>query len=125
MTIQFKTDKPIFLQLAEEIRNSILKGNLKEGGFIPSVRKLSAQFELNPNTVMNSIKNLVDDDILEKKRGLGMRIKNGALERLIIARKQKFFNTDLINLIKEAQLLGISIKEIETKISDIEKKKIS
>lgn len=125
MTIQFKTDKPIFLQLAEEIRNSILKGNLKEGEFIPSVRKLSAQFELNPNTVMNSIKNLVDDDILEKKRGLGMQIKNGALERLIIARKQKFFNTDLINLIKEAQLLGISIKEIETKISDIEKKKIS
>lgn len=121
MTIQFKTDKPIYLQLAEEIRNSILKGNLKEGEFIPSVRKLSAQFELNPNTVMNSIKILVDENILEKKRGMGMQIKNGALEKLVLAKKQKFFQTDLSNLVKEADLLGISIEEIKTKISNLEK----
>ena len=121
MTIQFQTDKPIFLQLAEQIRYSILKGNLKEGEFIPSVRKLSAQFELNPNTVMNSIKILVEENILGKKRGMGMQIKNGALEKLVLARKQKFFQIDLTNLIKEAKLLGISIEEMKTKISNLEK----
>ena len=82
MTIQFITDKPIFLQLTEKILNSILKGNLKEGEFTPhSVRKLYSQFELNPNTVMYSTKILVKDDILEKKRE--MQIKSGALNKLI------------------------------------------
>lgn len=120
MTIQFNNDIPIFLQLADEIRNSIIKGNLKEGDFIPSVRKLSSQFELNPNTVMKSIKLLVDDEILEKKRGMGMQIKQGSLHKLTKNRKQKFIKTDLTQIVKEAKLLGISIEELISKISEIE-----
>ncbi|MBC8196411.1 MAG: GntR family transcriptional regulator [Candidatus Marinimicrobia bacterium] len=121
MTLQFNTDKPIFLQLAEEIRQSILNGNLKEGEFIPSVRKLSSQFELNPITVMNTIKTLVEEGILDKKRGLGMQIKVGTFNKLKEERKNKFLNKDLVNVIKNANLLGISLSDLKKQISIISK----
>ncbi len=121
MTLHFNTDKPIFLQLAEEIRQSILNGNLKEGEFIPSIRKLSSQFELNPNTVMNTIKTLVEEGILEKKRGLGMQIKVGTFNKLQEERKNKFLNNDLVKVIKNAKLLGISLSDLKKQISIISK----
>lgn len=121
MTLHFNTDKPIFLQLAEEIRQSILKGNLKDGEFIPSVRKLSSQFELNPNTVMNTIKTLVGEGILEKKRGLGMQIKVGTFNKLQEERKDKFLNNDLVNVIKNAKLLGVSLSDLKKQITIISK----
>lgn len=121
MTLHFNSDKPIFLQLAEEIRQSILNGNLKEGEFIPSVRKLSSQFELNPITVMNTIKTLVEEGILDKKRGLGMQIKVGTFNKLKEERKNKFLNKDLVNVIKNANLLGISLSDLKKQISIISK----
>jgi len=121
MTLHFNTDKPIFLQLAEEIRQSILNGNLKEGEFIPSIRKLSSQFELNPITVMNTIKTLVEEGILDKKRGLGMQIKVGTFNKLKEERKNKFLNKDLVNVIKNANLLGVSLSDLKKQISIISK----
>jgi GntR family transcriptional regulator len=121
MTLQFNSEKPIFLQLADEIRLSILNGNLKEGELIPSIRKLSVQFELNPNTVMNAIKTLTDEGILIKKRGLGMEIKKGSHKHLQLERKEKFLNLDLVKIIQESQLLGISLSELKKQISKINK----
>jgi DNA-binding transcriptional regulator YhcF (GntR family) len=77
MQIQWQTDQPIYRQLRERVVQMILDGLLAEGEALPGVRKVAAELQLNPLTVMKGYQELVEEEIVEKKRGLGMFVKEG------------------------------------------------
>lgn len=112
MTIEFDTQTPIYLQISEMLRQAILAGDIKEGEPIPSVRQISVEQNLNPQTVLNATQMLINEDLIEKRRGLGMYVQKGAREKLQRDEMRTFKNSELPTLISRAKLLGISKQEL-------------
>lgn len=110
MTLTFGNKVPIYLQVAQMIRDAIMSGDLPEGEAIPSVRQISVEQGLNPQTVLNATRLLVDEGILEKRRGVGIFVKAGGRKALISLELNRFIGNDLPALVKRAQLLGLSSK---------------
>ncbi len=108
MTISFDNETPIYLQVAQMIRDAIVAGDLPEGEAIPSVRQLSVEQGLNPQTVLNATHLLLDEGILEKRRGVGVFVREGARKSLLAAELKQFKGNDLPAMVKKAQLLGLS-----------------
>ena len=104
----FTEEKPIYLQVAEQIEDAILAGAFAEEQQVPSTTEISARYRINPATALKGINLLVDAGILYKKRGLGMFVTKGAPQTIKEARKQAFFQTYIGGLIEEAQKLGLS-----------------
>ncbi len=104
--------RPIFLQIAEQIENDIIEGRLPEGGQIPSTNEFAAFLRVNPATALKGVNRLVDEGIVEKRRGIGMFVTAGARERLIARRREGFATEYLRPLIVEAAKLGIGIEEL-------------
>lgn len=90
----------------------ILDGTLAEGDALPSVRTVAADFQLNPITVSKSYQTLVDDDLVEKRRGLGMFVCAGSQQKLINSERQKFLNEEWPAMIKRIQHLGLDINNL-------------
>lgn len=109
-------DKPIFLQIAEQLEDSIFTGVFPEETKIPSTNELSALLNINPHTVLKGMNLLVDEDIIYKKRGLGMFVKTGAVERIRQKRQGQFYEQYIAALIREAGKLQISKEDIITLI---------
>ena len=82
MTFKWNDKEPIYLQLKDLIRDMILSGNLQEGEALPSVRQVATDYKVNPITVSKSYQILVDEKLIEKRRGLGMFVQIGAIKRL-------------------------------------------
>ncbi len=112
MTITFNQNTPIYLQVARMIRDAILTGDLSEGEAIPSVRRISVEHSLNPQTVLNATQTLVSQDVLEKRRGLGIFVKEGARQRLLDQELEIFITDEIPALTERARLLGVSTQEI-------------
>ena len=110
--MKFDQKTPIYLQLAEIIRQDILSGALREEEMIPSVRKISLQYELNPQTVLNATQMLIQEGLLEKRRGLGLFVLRGARKLLNQAACDRFRHQSIQSMVKEARLLGISKQEL-------------
>ncbi|MFT4212413.1 MAG: GntR family transcriptional regulator [Microbacterium sp.] len=104
--------RPIFVQIAEQIENEILEGILAEDAQIPSTNDLAAFHRINPATALKGVSMLVDDGIVEKRRGIGMFVAVGARERLIGRRRTSFVDVYLAPLIAEAAKLGIDADEL-------------
>lgn len=104
--------RPIFIQIAEQIENDIIDGALPEGGQIPSTNEFAAFLRVNPATALKGVTRLVDDGIVEKRRGIGMFVTTGARERLVERRRAGFAAEYLRPLIIEAEKLGIGIDEL-------------
>ena len=104
--------RPIFIQIAEQVENDIIEGSLPEGGQIPSTNEFAAFLRVNPATAPKGVNRLVDDGIVEKRRGIGMFVTQGARARLIERRKADFAAEYLRPLIIEAEKLGIDIDEL-------------
>ena len=85
MNVNPNIDKPIFIQIAEQLEDSIFTGIFPEETQIPSTNEISALLSINPHTVLKGMNVLVDEEIIYKKRGLGMFVKEGAVEK----KKQK------------------------------------
>ena len=83
-------NQPIYRQLRDRVVAMILEGALKEGDPLPSVRSVAAEYQINPLTVLKGYQALVDEDLVEKRRGLGMFINAGAREVLLRDERQKF-----------------------------------
>lgn len=118
MQIKFDDEKPIFMQIAEGIEDGILIGAFEEENQIPSITELSVNYKINPATALKGINLLVDENIIYKKRGVGMFVATGACKQLKEKRKEQFFGNYIGALVEEAKRLEISCEEI---ISMIEK----
>ncbi len=116
MQIDFNSEKPIFLQIAEGLEDTILSGGLPEESQIPSITEFAVSFKINPATALKGITLLVDEGIIYKKRGIGMFVASGALNKLLQKRREQFFESFIVSLISEAERLGLSEAEIKSMI---------
>lgn len=121
MNRSFHHERPIFQQIAEKIEESILNGSLVEGEKAPSTNEIAAFYQINPATAAKGINQLVDQEILYKKRGIGMFVLAGAKDLLMKRRKQDFYESYIIPLKQEAINLNISKDELIELIDSEEK----
>ena len=106
--MNFDQKTPIYQQLADTIRQDILTGALKEETAIPSVRQISVEYGLNPQTVLNATQLLIQEGLLEKRRGLGMFVQKQARKQLNQSASDRFRNETVQALVEEAQMLSIT-----------------
>ncbi|MDI3535858.1 MAG: hypothetical protein PWR12_290 [Eubacteriaceae bacterium] len=112
MKLNFDDNRPIFLQIAEGIEDGILTDVFKEGEQIPSITEISVTYQINPATALKGINLLVEEEIIFKKRGVGMFVKSGAVSKLEEKRRNEFFENYVKKMIEEAGKLKISKQEI-------------
>ena len=112
MNINPHIEKPIFIQIAEKLEDSIFTGVFPEESKIPSTNEISALLNINPHTVLKRMKLLVDEEIIYKKRGLGMFVKEVAIEKIRQKRQGQFYNQFVAALIEEANKLHMTKDEI-------------
>lgn len=103
---------PLFLQIAQRLSSDIVEGTLEEGSRVPSTNEFAAFYRINPATAAKGINLLVDDGVLEKRRGIGMFVVAGARERLIQLRRKEFAEQFIDPLLVEARRLGITADEL-------------
>ena len=116
MNINTNIEKPIFIQIAEQLEDSIFTGIYPEETKIPSTNEFSTLLNINPHTVLKGMNLLVDDEIIYKKRGLGMFVKEGAVEKIRQKRQGQFYDQFIATLIEEANKLNMTKNEIITLI---------
>lgn len=112
MQINANIEKPIFIQIAEQLEDSVFTGIFPEETRLPSTNEISALLNINPHTVLKGMNLLVDDEIIYKKRGLGMFVKEGAVEKIRRKRQGQFYEQYIASMIKEAAKLGMSKEQI-------------
>lgn len=112
MHINSNIEKPIFIQIAEQLEDSIFTGIFPEESKIPSTNEISALLNINPHTVLKGMNLLVDEDIMYKKRGLGMFVKQGAVEMIRRKRQGQFYDQYIAAMIREAAKLNMTKEQI-------------
>lgn len=112
MNINPNIEKPIFIQIAEQLEDSIFTGIFPEETKIPSTNEIAALLNINPHTVLKGMNLLVDDEIIYKKRGLGMFVREGAVEKIRQKRQGQFYEQFVEALIQEANKLQMTKEEI-------------
>lgn len=100
---------PLFVQIAEQLADDIAEGSLAEGARVPSSNELAGFHRINPATAAKGLNVLIDRDLLEKRRGIGMFVAAGARERLLADRRKLFAEQFLDPMLLEAERLGIDI----------------
>ncbi|MEG0459686.1 MULTISPECIES: GntR family transcriptional regulator [Vagococcus] len=113
MEFNYTGDKPLFQQVADQISLGILNGAYQEEMQIPSTTEISKSYQINPATVLKGMNLLVDQELIEKKRGIGMFVLKGAKEKVRMIRKEEFLNKDVNQLIEEAKKLEINLEELK------------
>ncbi len=122
MKPEFDTNKSIYLQIAESIEDDILQKFIEEESQVPSTNQLAVLYRINPATAAKGINILVTEKILYKKRGIGMFVSSGAVERIRFKRKAAFYNKYIVPLLSEASHLGISKDELSDMIKKVREK---
>jgi len=109
MSAHWNDSQPIYWQLKERTIAMILDGTLAEGEALPSVRTVASEFQLNPITVSKSYQALVDEGLVEKRRGLGMFVCEGARAKLIDSERAKFLAEEWPAVLNRIEQLGLEI----------------
>jgi DNA-binding transcriptional regulator YhcF (GntR family) len=112
MTREWNDGQPIYRQLRDRVVHMILDGILKEGDPLPSVRHVAAEFRVNPLTVLKAYQELVDEELVEKRRGLGMFVKPGAHNLLIKGERHKFLTEQWPRVHATIRRLGLDPKDL-------------
>ena len=112
MDSEWNDNQPIYRQLRDRVVASILDGVLKEGDPLPSVRNVAAEYRVNPITVLKGYQQLVDEQLVEKRRGLGMYIKPGARDLLLQGERQRFLAEQWPRVAATIQRLGLTLEEL-------------
>ena len=118
MQLDFGSEIPIYMQLAQSIEDDIVNGIFLEDQQIPSTTEISLHYKINPATVGKGFNLLVDEGILYKKRGVGMFVAKGAKQQLLRKRKNPFFDRYIKAMLEEAQRLCISKEELMRMIEE-------
>lgn len=109
--MEFNSNTPIYLQIAESICQNILSGKWTADERIPSVREMSAALQVNPNTTMRSYDMLQQKEIIYNRRGIGYFVAAEGREKIILTQKETFINEELPRFTAKAKLLNISAEE--------------
>src|SRR6184192_2851727 len=112
MSREWNDGQPIYRQLRDRVVHMILDGVLNEGDPLPSVRNVAAEYRVNPLTVLKAYQQLVAEELVETRRGLGMFVKAGARDLLLKGERQKFLTDRWPGIAATIQRLGITPKEL-------------
>jgi DNA-binding transcriptional regulator YhcF (GntR family) len=112
MDREWDDSRPIYRQLRDRVVSMILEGVLNEGDPLPSVRTVATDYRLNPLTVLKAYQELVDEKLVEMKRGRGMFVNEGAREMLLKSERQKFLDEEWPRLRERMERLGLSPKDL-------------
>jgi len=112
MSIAWSDNAPIYRQLKERVIGMMLDGVLKPGDALPSVRQIAADFQLNPITVSRAYQELADEALVEKRRGLGMYMTDGAREKLLASERERFLNEEWPAMVERIHRLGLNIEQL-------------
>ncbi len=112
MDLEWNDNQPIYRQLRDRVIAMILDGVLKEGDPLPSVRTVAAEYRLNPLTVLKGYQELVDEELVEKKRGLGMFVRGSARSQLLKGEREKFLAEEWPRVQTTIRRLGLSTEEL-------------
>jgi len=112
MDREWNDSQPIYRQLRDRVVAMILDGVLKEGDPLPSVRTVAAESRVNPLTVLKGYQQLVDEELVEARRGLGMFVKDGARSLLLKDERQKFLSEEWPRIRETIQRLGLNADEL-------------
>ncbi len=111
-TIEWSDGAPIYRQLKERVVAMMLDGVLKPGDALPSVRQVAAEYQLNPITVSRAYQELADESLVEKRRGLGMYVTEGASKRLLVSERERFLTEEWPQILERIQRLGLDSEEL-------------
>jgi len=114
MQISWNDRDPIYRQLHDRLLDMILEGVYRDGDALPSVRQVSSDHRINPITVSKAYQMLVEEDLVEKRRGLGMYVMAGAREKLAAVERQRFLEEEWPLIIEKIQRLGFEPGELLT-----------
>lgn len=109
---EWNDGQPIYRQLRDRAVALILDGVLGEGDPLPSVRNVAAEYRVNPLTVLKAYQQLVDEELVESRRGRGMFVKPGARDRLLESERQKFLSETWPRIHETIERLGLTPKEL-------------
>jgi len=110
--INWNGKEPIYIQLRDKLVELIMDGVLLEGDALPSIRKISSEQRINPITVSKAMQILVDEELIEKKRGLGMYVLSGAKDKLSIEERRKFLEQEWPQIARRIERLGLESSEL-------------
>lgn len=122
MSVTWNDSAPIYRQLRDRVVAMILDGVLKQGDPLPSVRQVAADFQLNPITVSKAYQELVDEQLVEKRRGLGMYVTDGARTALLARERERFMREEWPPLRQRIRRLGIDLEQLNAIDDDTEAK---
>ena len=112
MDPKWNEDQPIYRQLRDRVVAMILDDVLTDGDALPSVRNVAAEYRLNPLTVLKGYQELVDEGLVEKKRGRGMFVNEGARTKLLKAERQRFLEKEWPKVLARVERLGLDVAEL-------------
>jgi GntR family transcriptional regulator len=112
MDREWNDSQPIYRQLRDRVVAMILDGVLKEGDPLPSVRNVAAEYRVNPLTILKAYQQLVDEELVEKRRGLGMFVRTGARNLLLQGERHKFLSDQWPRVYATIQRLGLTPEEL-------------
>ena len=116
--MNFSSNKPIYLQIANSIEDKVLSGELKPNERVMSVRELGVEYEVNVNTAMRSIDFLAGNDIIFNKRGIGYFVAEDAREKIIDLRRRNFLKNEINYFFKQLSLLSIDAQKLTELYND-------
>ena len=112
MTTGWNDKTPIYRQLKDRVIGMMLDGALKAGDALPSVRQVAAEYQLNPITVSKAYQELVDDNLVEKRRGIGMYVTEGASEKLLATERERFIREEWPAMLERIRRLGLNVEQL-------------
>lgn len=112
MKPEWTEDQPIYRQLRDKVAAAIVDGSIGEGENLPSVRNVAIEMQINPITASKAYQELVMEGLVEKKRGLGMFVVDGAREKLLMAEQEKFLNEEWPRIMTTINRLGLDVKSL-------------
>jgi DNA-binding transcriptional regulator YhcF (GntR family) len=116
--VVFDDRSPIYVQIANGIKDEVMSGTLKEDEQVMSTNQYAAFYQINPATAAKGFAQLVDEGVLYKKRGIGMFVSPDARERLRSRRRERFFADVVDPMLAEARMVGVDIDEITAYLKD-------
>ena len=110
--IAWNDNAPIYRQLKDRVVSMMLDGVLKPGDALPSVRQIAAEYQLNPITVSRAYQELADEALVEKRRGLGMYMTDGARDKLLSSERERFLREEWPLVMERIQRLGLNPEDL-------------